>query len=118
MFTLTKEYHFEAAHSLPHLPFEHKCHRLHGHSYRVVLVIEADGLDERGFAGGVEYGELEPFGRIIASLDHQNLDEIIPSPTTAENLAHWLFLDAEELFPGVVAVRVHETPTTCVEYRR
>jgi 6-pyruvoyltetrahydropterin/6-carboxytetrahydropterin synthase len=28
------EFNFEAAHWLPHVPPDHKCHRLHGHSYR------------------------------------------------------------------------------------
>ena len=32
-----KEFSFEAAHRLPNVPTEHKCARLHGHSFRVVL---------------------------------------------------------------------------------
>ena len=31
-----KEFTFEAAHRLPNLPAEHKCSRLHGHSFRVI----------------------------------------------------------------------------------
>src|SRR3990172_7768391 len=37
---LYKEITFEAAHRLPNLPEGHKCARLHGHSYRVELVVE------------------------------------------------------------------------------
>ena len=29
-----KEFTFEAAHRLPYVPDDHKCSRLHGHSYR------------------------------------------------------------------------------------
>ncbi len=32
-----KEFTFEAAHRLPHVPEGHKCARLHGHSFRVEL---------------------------------------------------------------------------------
>ena len=28
------EFKFEAAHRLPNVPSDHKCSRLHGHSYR------------------------------------------------------------------------------------
>ncbi|HEX7653942.1 MAG TPA: 6-carboxytetrahydropterin synthase, partial [Verrucomicrobiae bacterium] len=36
---LRKSFQFEAAHLLPHLPKNHKCRRLHGHSFRVELVV-------------------------------------------------------------------------------
>ena len=34
---LVKEFGFEAAHRLPHVPEGHKCARLHGHSFRVAI---------------------------------------------------------------------------------
>ncbi|HKJ74990.1 MAG TPA: 6-carboxytetrahydropterin synthase, partial [Alphaproteobacteria bacterium] len=37
-----KEFTFEAAHLLPNVPPEHKCRRLHGHSFRARLYIEGD----------------------------------------------------------------------------
>ncbi|MDE5446725.1 hypothetical protein FXV83_17055 [Bradyrhizobium hipponense] len=30
---------FEAAHRLPKLPQTHRCHRMHGHSYRIEVVL-------------------------------------------------------------------------------
>jgi 6-pyruvoyl-tetrahydropterin synthase len=32
-----REFRFEAAHRLPNAPAGHKCRRLHGHSFRVVI---------------------------------------------------------------------------------
>ena len=32
-----KEFTFESAHRLPHVPAGHKCGRLHGHSFKVAL---------------------------------------------------------------------------------
>ncbi|TIR42772.1 MAG: 6-carboxytetrahydropterin synthase QueD, partial [Mesorhizobium sp.] len=31
---------FEAAHRLPNVPSTHRCHRMHGHSYRVELTLQ------------------------------------------------------------------------------
>ncbi|MBP7958628.1 MAG: 6-carboxytetrahydropterin synthase, partial [Thiopseudomonas sp.] len=35
-----KEFTFESAHRLPHVPQGHKCGRLHGHSFRVALYLK------------------------------------------------------------------------------
>ena len=35
--TISKRWDFDAAHRLPFLPPEHKCHRMHGHTYAVEL---------------------------------------------------------------------------------
>lgn len=40
--TLFKEFQFEAAHHLPHVPAGHKCGRLHGHSFMVRLEITGE----------------------------------------------------------------------------
>lgn len=34
---LIREYRFEAAHRLPHVPPGHKCARLHVHSFKIEL---------------------------------------------------------------------------------
>ncbi len=44
---IIQEFTFEAAHRLPNLPDEHKCFRLHGHSFRVGLSITGDLDAER-----------------------------------------------------------------------
>jgi 6-pyruvoyltetrahydropterin/6-carboxytetrahydropterin synthase len=40
--TLFKDFTFEAAHHLPHVPEGHKCGRLHGHSFMVRLEITGE----------------------------------------------------------------------------
>ena len=40
-----REFTFEAAHRLTHVPDGHKCARLHGHSYRVEIRVDgASGI--------------------------------------------------------------------------
>lgn len=36
---LSSTVRFEAAHHLPTMPVEHKCRRLHGHSYYIEIVV-------------------------------------------------------------------------------
>lgn len=116
MYTITKRFDFSASHRLEHLPDGHPCARLHGHNYRVEVVIESPALDDRGFCQ-VDYGELEPFGRYVAeALDHRHLNDVLPVRTTAENLARFLYGKAKELSPFVVAVRVSETEKTWATY--
>lgn len=116
MYTITKEFSFDAAHHLPHLPEDHKCRRPHGHSYRVVVELAAPDLNADSFV--VDYGELAPLKTYIDRvLDHRDLNEILPMPTTAENLAKWLYDYAANLWDCVTAVSVSETPKTWATYR-
>ena len=34
-----RRYRFEAAHRLPRVPADHKCYRMHGHSFEIEVVI-------------------------------------------------------------------------------
>lgn len=109
--TVSKQFNFEAAHSLPYLPAGHKCARLHGHSYR--FDVEVDGSpDERGFV--LDYAEISlAVDPIVARLDHENLNEIFDFHTTAENLAAWLY---EEIKLPVARIIFYETSKTRVIY--
>ena len=106
---VTKEFKFEAAHSLPHLPEGHKCRRLHGHSYRFEVCVKGP-VDERGFV--IDYADIDRAVRpIVDSLDHRNLDEIFEFKTTAENIARWLL---ETIPLDVYRIVFRETASTSV----
>lgn len=113
MFTVTKEFRFEAAHALPHLPEGHKCRRLHGHSYK--FRVEVDGeLDERGFV--IDYAEIsEVVDPVVRQLDHHNLNELFDFHTSAENLAKWIFDELSKTLP-VSRIVLFETANTSVIY--
>lgn len=118
-FEVSKRFTFEAAHSLTHLPDGHKCKRLHGHSY-VVVVICRGPLDGRGFV--VDYAEISAAVRPVTDgmLDHRNIDEVLMAgragPSTAENLAAWLYPQIKRALPSLYQIEVHETATTVVRY--
>jgi 6-pyruvoyltetrahydropterin/6-carboxytetrahydropterin synthase len=116
MYTITKQFHFSASHQLDTLPPAHPCARLHGHNYIVELVLQAATVNEHGFV--VDYLDLKAFKNYLdEELDHRHLNDILPFPTSAENLARHLYQWARERWPEVTAVRVSETPKTWAEYR-
>jgi 6-pyruvoyltetrahydropterin/6-carboxytetrahydropterin synthase len=115
MFTITKQFSFEAAHCLVGLPDGHKCGRLHGHSYKVEIVL-SDLLDKRGFV--VDYGELSAFGAYLdQTFDHRYINEVVDFQTSAENLSRYFYKWCKERWPQTVAARVSETGKTWAEYR-
>jgi 6-pyruvoyltetrahydropterin/6-carboxytetrahydropterin synthase len=116
MYTIAKEFHFAAAHRLVGLPPEHKSSRLHGHSYRVEVVLSAATLKPPGFV--VDYNDLAELGEYLdRTFDHRNLNEVVPFATTAENLARHLYEWCAQHWPQTVAVRVSETPKIWAEWR-
>lgn len=112
-----KDFTFEAAHRLPNLPDDHKCARLHGHSYRVRIHVEGD-LDPE-LAWVIDFADIaSAFEPILDRLDHRYLNEIegLENPTS-ERLAVWIWTELEAGLPGLSAVEVGETCTTGCTYR-
>jgi 6-pyruvoyltetrahydropterin/6-carboxytetrahydropterin synthase len=117
--TIAKEFSFDAAHSLPHS--DGPCQRLHGHTYRVVVMARGrtqpiDGRAEEGMV--LDFARIKEVykRRIEARCDHQFLNETVPvARTTAELLAAWMLTELRAELPQVVAVRVSETPSSWAE---
>lgn len=119
MFTITKEFAFEAAHQLPEMPEGHQCKRPHGHSYLVIVELQCRELDEFGFVE--DYGALKDIKEYVDSiLDHRDLTIIFGvewNSTTAERLAKRLFEIWATAHPMLTAVTLKETAKTSATYR-
>lgn len=115
MFIIRKQFPFSASHILDTLPPEHQCARLHGHNYIAEIVLKANQVDEHGFV--IDYLDLRPFKQYIDdTLDHRHLNDVLPFPTSAENLAKHLFDWAKAHWPETIGMRVSETPKTWAEF--
>lgn len=115
--SLTKTFRFEAAHWLPCFPEGHKCRRMHGHSFKVDVVVEGDVPEGQGYL--VDYGEIKmAIEPVCDQLDHYVLNEIegLEVPT-AEELSRWIWDKLKPALPMLKIIRVHETCTTACEYR-
>lgn len=117
MFELTKEFTFESAHRLPHVPEGHKCGRLHGHSFRVEVGVVGPLDEAAGWV--VDYADVKaPVKPIIATLDHCYLNEIdgLENPTS-EVISRWIWNQLVHQLRGLSHVTVRETCTSSCTYR-
>ena len=115
--TLFKDFTFEAAHRLPHVPEGHKCGRLHGHSFMVRLEITGEVDPHTG--GIIDFAELKAaFKPTYERLDHHYLNDIpgLENPTS-EVLAKWIWDQVKPVVPLLSAVMVKETCTAGCIYR-
>ena len=71
---LVKEFGFEAAHRLPHVPEGHKCARLHGHSFRIEVHVAGEPGVESGWV--MDFADIKAaFAPLFEALDHRYLNE-------------------------------------------
>ncbi len=111
---LEVEFQFAAAHRLPR--YDGPCFRMHGHNYRMTVVVEGD-VDPR--AGMVaDFGQVQALVQehVLARTDHRTLNDLLENPT-AENIARWVHETLAPRLEGLVEVRLWEIPGCCVVYR-
>jgi 6-pyruvoyltetrahydropterin/6-carboxytetrahydropterin synthase len=120
MYRIAKHYDFAAAHKLD-LPFGHKCRNLHGHTYKVEIVLASKTLNSDGMV--VDFCELvELENWINNTLDHSYLNDVLTTPTV-ENISKLIFDQATRRnnkrhnLP-VESVRVWESLGSWGEYSR
>lgn len=110
-------YHLEAARRLPHLPAEHPCSRLHGHSFRVEVRVAGPLDADKGWI--LDFADLDrAWQPIHAALDHRYLNDIpgLANPTS-EHLAIWLWEHLKDALSGLASVEVRETERSGCVYR-
>lgn len=109
-----KEFSFEAAHFLPYVAPDHKCRRVHGHSYSVRVEVEGDVSAAEGWV--IDFGDFKTAVQpLIDRLDHRCLNDIagLENPTS-ELLAKWIWRELVPVLPQLSRVMISETCTTGV----
>ncbi len=112
-----KQFTFEAAHLLPNVPEDHKCHRLHGHSYSVRVYVEGDLDPQLGWV--TDFADIKKaYQPIRQELDHYYLNDIggLENPT-AENIARWIWERLQPRLPNLSKIEIGETCTSGCVYR-
>jgi len=111
---------FAGAHRLRN--FKGKCEELHGHNWKVEVVVRGTRLDESGVL--IDFGELKEATReVLSELDHKYLNdlpyfkEINPS---SENIAKYIFEKLSKRFNSekvqVYSVSAWESEKACATY--
>jgi 6-pyruvoyltetrahydropterin/6-carboxytetrahydropterin synthase len=120
VYRISVEQHFDAAHALR--GYRGKCEAVHGHRFRVVVRIEASGLDDIGLA--YDFTDLKAhLADIISRFDHANLNDVPPFDEinpSSENIANTVYKELKSRLAGdkvsLAAVEVWESPQTGVSY--
>ncbi len=123
MYEVSVEDTFAAAHNLRN--YKGKCENLHGHNYKVRVVMAGKELDATGLV--YDFVQLKQVIQdVLRSLDHKYLNELPPFDKlnpSAENLARHIYDEATKQLPkaangaGIASITVWETDLTAATYR-
>lgn len=107
MFELSKQFRFDAAHTLDRSINTESSRRIHGHSYRAEVTVR--GLPDPTTGMIVDLGLLErTMEDARDALDHRFLDEINDlGPATMENLSRWIWDRLAPVVGNLHRVSVH-----------
>ncbi len=108
-----KEFTFEAAHALPLAPKGHPNARIHGHSFRVRVMIEGEPDPETGLL--IHFDELkDAVEGLRGTLDHNFLNDLegLENPTL-ELISKWLWDALHNRVPGLAEIAISRD--TCGE---
>jgi 6-pyruvoyltetrahydropterin/6-carboxytetrahydropterin synthase len=111
-----KQFQIEAAHLLPNVPADHKCRRLHGHSFQIEVHVAGDLDPALGWV--MDYADIKgAFQPLFDQLDHRYLNDVegLENPTS-ENLAIWVWDRLIDPLPSLTKVVVKETCTSGCTY--
>ena len=111
---------FAAAHQLRN--FRGECEKLHGHNWRIEVVLSGDRLNEAGLL--VDFKDVKASAnKILEDLDHAYLNELPQfkdENPSSENIAAYLFQRlSSELNKGhlkVTKVTAWESDSACASY--
>jgi 6-pyruvoyltetrahydropterin/6-carboxytetrahydropterin synthase len=112
---ITREFTFDAAHSLPDHP---KCGRLHGHTWYLRVGLEGPINHKTGMVA--DFSNLK---RVVEDLlelwlDHSFLNDLMLNPT-CENLAGWIANELSQQIPEPITkifIRLQEGKGGWVDY--
>ena len=111
-----KQFTFDSAHFLPHVPDGHKCKEIHGHTYRLTVYVE--GELEKDLEWVLDFAEMKNvIDPIVKSIDHKLLNNIsgLENPT-CEIIAVWLWNKIKPEVPLLTKIKLNETPTSGAVY--
>lgn len=111
---------FAAAHLLRN--FRGKCEHLHGHNWKVEVVVRGYRLNESEIL--LDFGELKQATReVVDELDHKflnDLPEFKEKNPSSENIACYIYKKLSKRFEGygfwVHSVSAWESPNSCATY--
>ena len=111
---------FSAAHNLRN--FRGKCEALHGHNWKVEVVLSGKDLDDSGVV--LDFAEVKAAtGEIMSEIDHRYLNDLpffIENNPSSENIARYIFHRLREKMDNdrirIKRVTAWESRDACASY--
>jgi len=116
MYSIKIEAHFSSAHNLR--GYKGKCEELHGHNWKVEIVVTKEKLDKIGMVLDFKYLKKE-LNQILEKLDHKYLNKIPyfkKKNPTSENIARYIYEKLENKVSGLNSVMVWESENCSATY--
>ena len=112
-----KKFNIESARSLPNLPKTHPCHKIHGHSFKIIISVEGQIDKQSGFVMDFQIIE-NAFQPIKTLLDHTYLNDVkgLSNPSS-ENICIWIWDKLESSLPNIYKIEIKETDSTGCIYK-
>jgi 6-pyruvoyltetrahydropterin/6-carboxytetrahydropterin synthase len=120
MYEVKIEDHFSGAHRLRN--YHGKCENLHGHNWKVEVLVHSNSLDEGGMV--LDFKILKTSTRqVLDMLDHKYLNELpdfLETNPSSENISRYIFDRLKPLLKGHNAtlrkITVWESENACASY--
>jgi len=111
---------FSAAHRLKN--YKGKCENLHGHNWKVEVVVSGEVLDKTGLL--IDFRILkEKLNFVLKELDHKNLNRIsffCRTNPTSENIVYYIFIKMKALLKNlpvkIEKITVWENEKQCASF--
>ena len=111
---------FSAAHNLRN--FRGKCEALHGHNWKVEVVLSGKNLDDSGVV--LDFAEVKSAtNEIISEIDHRYLNDLpffVENNPSSENIARYIFHRLQEKMDNdrvrIRRVTAWESQDACASY--
>ena len=116
MYSIKVEGSFSAAHNLR--GYKGKCEALHGHNWKIEVVVCGDTLDKIGMV--MDFTCIKAaLNKVLGVLDHQYLNKLSyfkKVNPTSENIARYIYDSIKSHIAGLKAITVWENQTSSATY--
>jgi 6-pyruvoyltetrahydropterin/6-carboxytetrahydropterin synthase len=116
MYSLKVDGTFSSAHNLR--GYKGKCEDLHGHNWRVEIVVKSSELDNLGMVLDFKFLK-KKLGVILEEMDHKYLNKLVyfkKVNPTSENIAKYIYNKLKIRVPLLSSVTVWENSTSSATY--
>lgn len=116
MYKIKIEGDFSSAHNLR--GYKGKCEELHGHNWKVEVVVASPGLDKIGMVMDFKCLREKLYG-LLDKLDHKYLNKIAyfkKVNPTSENIARYIYANLKQKVPGLYSVTIWESDKASATY--